>query len=218
MPRVIALVVALVAGFGPAVDPEYAPAGTEALSLDLELDGYVNGHMNPDRLLLVRGCLLERDAAYTFSLMLEAAEKDGVRLGFEDCYRSYRQQASAYERRCPVVEVPQYGTDPVTGNKIQVGVKKERVCTGPPIARAGKSNHGWGRAVDFTDGRGVLTCYDSEFHWLKNNAHRFGWVHPAWASCGLDSQEPWHWEFAGVTDPTLVEYVRIDPDLVPALE
>jgi LAS superfamily LD-carboxypeptidase LdcB len=92
------------------------------------------------------------------------------------------------------------------------------VCTGPPIAYPGTSNHGWGRAIDFKDRRNVLTCYDEEFLWLKNNAHRFGWVHPPWAHCGMETQEPWHWEYAGVTDPTLVQFVTIDPALMATAE
>jgi hypothetical protein len=218
MPLVYALLVVLVAGLGPGELPEYVPAGSEAYTLDLELDGYVNGRMDPDRLMTVRGCTLERDAAYLYSLMLEAAEEDGVYLRHEDCYRTYNSQARAYERRCPVTEVAVHGVDPATGVKVQVGSRKERVCSGPPTAPAGKSNHGWGRAVDFRDRSGVLTCYDPEFHWLRNNAYRFGWVHPAWARCGEPTQEPWHWEYAGVSDPTLVPYVNIDPTLVPALE
>lgn len=219
MPKIFALVAVLIAGLGPGEAPEYVPAGTEAYSLDLELDGYRNGYMDPDRMMTVRGCTLERDAAYLFSLMLEAADEDGVRLGFKDCYRSFSTQASAYERRCPYVEEPVYGVDEETGAKIQVSTRRVRQCSGPPVAPAGRSNHGWGRAVDFADRYGsILTCYDSEFRWLQANAHRFGWVHPDWAHCGRDTQEPWHWEFAGVTDPTLVEYVRIDPALLPALE
>jgi LAS superfamily LD-carboxypeptidase LdcB len=219
MPKVFALLVVLVAALGPGETPEYVPAGTEAYSLDLELDGFVNGKMDSDRLMTVRGCKLERDAAYLYSLMVDAAEEDGVYLRHEDCYRSYNRQAAAYERRCPYVDTAVYGVDPETGAKVKTGTRKVRECSGPPVARAGRSNHGWGRAVDFASRYGrVLSCYDSEFDWMNNNAHRFGWVHPAWAHCGKDSQEPWHWEFAGVTDPTLVEYVRIDPSLIPALE
>lgn len=219
MTKILALLVVLIANLGPGEEPEYLPAGPEALSLDLELDGYVNGRMDSDRLLSVSGCQLERDAAYMYALMLEAAEDDGISLWYEDCYRSYNVQKNAYDRRCPIIETPVYSVDAATGEKTQTGVKRARECSGPPTAPAGLSNHGWGRAVDFASRYGrVLTCYDAEFDWLKNNAHRFGWVHPDWAQCGRSSQEPWHWEWAGVTDPTLVPYVTIDPDLVPALE
>lgn len=218
MPIVLALLVALSTGLGPGDEPDYAPAGDEAYSLDLELDGFLNGRMETDRMMTVGSCTLERDAAYLYSLMLDAAEEDGIDLDHEDCYRSYDQQAAAYERRCPVVEIAIYGLDQDTGERVQTGTERSRECTGPPVAPAGRSNHGWGRAVDFSNGRSVLTCYDDEFHWLKLNAHRFGWVHPEWAHCGKSTQEPWHWEFAGVTDPTLVDFVAIDPRLVPNLE
>jgi LAS superfamily LD-carboxypeptidase LdcB len=220
MPRAFALLFVLIAGLGPGEAPEYAPAGSEAYTIDLEVDGYRNGKMDPDRMMTMRGCTLERDAAYLFSLMLEAADEDGIALGYKDCYRSYENQRAAYERRCPWVETPLFKVDVATGEKVEAGIERARECSGPPVAPAGASNHGWGRAVDFADGRNrsVLTCYDAEFHWLRNNAHRFGWVHPDWAQCGKASQEPWHWEFAGVTDPTLVEYVTLDPTLVPALE
>lgn len=216
MPKLLAFVI-FVAGIGPAELPEYAPAGDEAYTLDLELDGYVNGEMDPDRLLKVGNCLLERDAAYTYSMMKEAAEEDGIYLRTDGCYRSIRKQEAAYDRRCPFRLVATYYTD-AYGAQVKTGTTTERVCTGPPTAYPGTSNHGWGRAIDFKDRRNVLTCYDKEFLWLKNNAHRFGWVHPAWAHCGMETQEPWHWEYAGVTDPTLVQFVTLDPSLMATAE
>jgi LAS superfamily LD-carboxypeptidase LdcB len=216
MPSLLALVI-VVAGLGPAELPEYAPAGDSAYTLDLELDGYRNGEMDPDRLLKIGSCTLERDAAYTYSLMKEAAEEDDIYLRTEGCYRTLRKQEAAYERRCPFRTVATYTTDPY-GAVVKTGTKKARVCTGPPTAYPGTSNHGWGRAIDFKDNRNILTCYDKEFLWLKNNAHRFGWVHPQWARCGQDTQEPWHWEYAGVTDPSLVKYTTINPALVATAE
>lgn len=218
MPKIFALMVVLVAGLGSGDAPEYTPAGNEAYTLDLELDGYRNGRMDPARMMTVEDCTLERDAAYLYSLMVSAAREDGIDLRHEDCYRTYDEQRRAYDGRCPYVDTPVFGLDQETGEKVQTGVKRARECTGAPVAPAGASNHGWGRAVDFATTHRVLGCYDDEFHWLKNNAHRFGWIHPAWAACGRSTQEPWHWEFAGVTDPTLVEYVTIDPSLVPELE
>jgi LAS superfamily LD-carboxypeptidase LdcB len=218
MPKIFALLVVMLAGLAPGESPEYVAAGDVAYTLDLEVDGYVNGKMDPARLMTVEGCTLERDAAYLYSLMLAAADEDGIDLRHEDCYRTYKAQKAAYERRCPYVETAIMSKDPATGEQVQTGTRRARECTGPPVAPAGASNHGWGRAVDFANRSRVLSCYDDEFHWLKNNAHRFGWIHPDWAQCGRSTQEPWHWEFAGVTDPTLVEYVRIDPSLLPALE
>lgn len=217
MPVILSIAI-LFSGLAAGETPEFAPAGDEAYSLDLELDGYRNGYMDSDRLMTINGCTLERDAAYTFALMYEAAERDGIRLRAESCYRTYSVQDRAYNRRCPLADVPVYADGDVSGGKVQTGTKKVRVCTGPPTARAGKSNHGWGRAIDFTDGRGVLTCYDEEFQWLQLNAHRFGWVHPGWARCGMPLEEAWHWEFAGVTAPILVGYVNLDPALLRTVE
>lgn len=217
MPGLLALVL-LIAGLAPGEAPEYAPAGEEAYSLDLEVDGYRNGYMPSDRLMTINGCTLERDAAYTFSLMYEAAEKDGIRLRPGSCYRSFHVQQRAYERRCPMTDVPVYGDSPVSGGKVQTGTKKVRVCSGPPTAPGGRSNHGWGRAIDFSDGRGAISCRDDEFRWLQQNAHRWGWVHPRWAHCGSEMEEAWHWEYAGVTAPVLVGYVNLDPTLIRSVE
>ena len=120
MPKIAALFLVF-AGLAPGQVPEYAPAGTEAYTLDLELDGYVNGRMDPDRLMTVRGCLLERDAAYTYSLMLDAAEDDGIYLRFEDCYRSYWRQDAAYNRRCPITTVPIFSKGSSGGDRAHEG-------------------------------------------------------------------------------------------------
>lgn len=212
MTKVFALLVLITAGVGPVTQPEYVPLGDKGYSVDLREEGYVNGEMDPDRMLSFRGCLLERDAAYMYSLLYEAAQKDGVELQTSDCYRTLAQQKIIYDRTCPLTLVPASAAPGASGPK------KVRVCSGAPAAVPGTSNHGWGRAIDFKQGRGILSCYSDNFHWLKINAHRFGWVHPEWAHCGKDTQEPWHWEYAGVTDPTLVEYVVIDTELLPPLE
>jgi hypothetical protein len=215
---ILAFLLAITTAVTALPTPEYVPAGDEAYTLDLEVDGYVNGRMSSDRLMTFDGCTLERDAAYMYALLMEAAERDGVRIGFEDCYRSYNSQKASYDRRCPVVDTPVFAVDPLTGVTVQVGLQSGRVCSGPPIAKAGNSNHGWGRAVDFTDGRGVLTCSDTTFRWMQGNAHRFGWVHPEWAQCGKVTQEPWHWEYAGVTDPLLVGQGQLNPDLLKLIQ
>lgn len=181
-------------------DAEYQPLQGEALVDDLLQNGYRNGDMPDLRLMEVEGCLLERDAAYTVSLLLEAARRDGVYLFAQECYRSLGAQVAAYERRCPIVEEEITKVDPETGEEEVVAVKRERSCSGPPIARPGRSNHGWGRAVDFGNGQRVLSCGDAGFAWLQENAGRYGWVHPDWARCGRSTQEPWHWEWGGVTN------------------
>ena len=57
----------------------------------------------------------------------------------------------------------------------------------------GTSNHGWGRALDLCGG--AQSYSGAAYRWLKANAGRFGFVHPAWAEPGRGMEEPWHWEF-----------------------
>ena len=55
-----------------------------------------------------------------------------------------------------------------------------------------KSKHGWGLAADINVGG-----FDSSVYtWLKTNAHKYGYVHPAWAEPGTEKPEAWHWEYA----------------------
>ncbi len=184
---------------GAPAQVDLVPTGNEALTIDLEIDGYVNGRMDPDRMMTFSSCTLERDAAYTYALMASAAEKDGVTLQPLECYRSFGQQKNAYERRCPITDIAVFEKDPITGEQFQSGTRSQRVCSGPPTARAGESNHGWGRAIDFSNGTRTLGCRDRAFIWLQSNAYQFGWVHPYWAKCGLRTAEPWHWEYASLT-------------------
>jgi hypothetical protein len=62
-------------------------------------------------------------------------------------------------------------------------------------ARPGYSNHGWGQAMDLACG---IQSYRSEAHqWMSQNAARFGWVLPEWATRTGSKPEPWHWEYIG---------------------
>jgi hypothetical protein len=203
---------------GPPAATELLPAGEEALSFDLVIDGYKNGYMKKDRLMTFNGCTLERDAAYTYALLMEAATNDGVYLAPIDCYRSFNEQKAAYDRRCPYVDTSVYESDPITGEQVEVGIESVRICSGPPTARAGYSNHGWGRAVDFSDGNGTLGCRDRAFIWMQSHASEFGWVHPPWAHCGRVTAEPWHWEYASLIDVNLLPTVGISPALEGVLE
>ncbi|XBH22048.1 M15 family metallopeptidase [Jonesiaceae bacterium BS-20] len=64
-----------------------------------------------------------------------------------------------------------------------------KIQKGSLAATPGTSNHGWGLAVDICN-----TTYHAQnkWEWLNENAPRFGWAQPSWAS---RSYEPWHWEF-----------------------
>ena len=138
------------------------------------------------------------------SLMVEAADQDGVKLQPAWCYRSLEQQHATYERNCPVIEHFTPLVNPVDGQPLLddsgeqlYEVETNRECT-LPTATPSRSNHGWGRAADFAVRNRLMACGDIAFRWLQDNAHRFGWVHPEWAHCGAELEEPWQWEYAGL--------------------
>ena len=64
----------------------------------------------------------------------------------------------------------------------------EKAAPAPPCI----SNHGWGLAADIEVGE----FGSSTYNWLKANAHKYGYVHPAWAEPGGRNPEQWHWEYA----------------------
>ncbi|WP_197021629.1 D-alanyl-D-alanine carboxypeptidase family protein [Cellulomonas sp. HZM] len=60
-------------------------------------------------------------------------------------------------------------------------------------AAPGKSNHGWGLAVDLCS---PLTS-GVKWAWINANAPRFGWENPSWAKPGGSGPyERWHWEYS----------------------
>jgi len=91
-------------------------------------------------------------------------------------------------------------------------------------ATAGRSNHGWGLAIDVSvlvpgqRYRTTAQAFESpEYAWLAANAAAYGWVNPAWAkpvSLGGNGKgghvgdgccflEPWHWEWAAFLNTAL---------------
>jgi len=59
-------------------------------------------------------------------------------------------------------------------------------------ALPGRSNHGWGLAVDLCPTETSGRSYD----WIKENAAIYGWENPAWAlPGGSGPYEVWHWEY-----------------------
>ena len=109
---------------------------------------------------------LRPGAAAAFNAMSIAYERDtGSPICITDSYRSYAEQVS---------------------------VKADR---GKWAATPGRSEHGYGRAVDLCGG---IQSFGSPAHlWMKQNAPLYGWFHPSWAEPNGSLPEPWHWEYAG---------------------
>ena len=159
---------------GPTVTPATKPTSSKN-SADLE--GFLQAHdvRNRNGRLEGTGLLVEvsgawngkgyllAPAAKAWEEMRAAAAAEGIDLRAIDMYRSYEAQAAGYQA-------------------FLSGQKKANVL--PP----GKSEHGNGLAVDVTNGS-LVGPGDPEWHWLQENAHRFGW-YPI-------SNESWHWEYRG---------------------
>ncbi|MFI6903928.1 D-alanyl-D-alanine carboxypeptidase family protein [Nonomuraea sp. NPDC050394] len=127
-------------------------------------DAYPNG-LIPRTLLCPlqqRGHMLRADAAIAFVSLNEAYRRQfGRQICVTDAYRSLSEQQSVYYRRPGFAAVP------------------------------GRSNHGFGLAVDLCGG--VERFRSAEFNWLEKNGKRYGWFHPDWAYSS--PFEPWHWEY-----------------------
>ncbi|WP_129337509.1 M15 family metallopeptidase [Cellulomonas endophytica] len=71
----------------------------------------------------------------------------------------------------------------------QVAVKATR---GGLAAAPGKSNHGWGLAIDLCSGETT----GARWTWMNANAGTYGWENPDWAQPGGSGPyERWHWEY-----------------------
>jgi LAS superfamily LD-carboxypeptidase LdcB len=137
------------------------------------LVGRTNGNLWASDLVAVTStCKVHRTVAPALKALLADAAADGVRLVGGSCYRDYAGQVAARQYWCG-----------------------QGACH--MAAVPGTSIHGWGKAVDFSQGSGSFTFSSSGFAWLEANAWRYGWNHPGWAARGQPGAEPWHWEWVG---------------------
>ncbi|MFD6448569.1 M15 family metallopeptidase [Promicromonospora sp. NPDC060204] len=125
----------------------------------------LNGQVPADELCALWGGYppVRADAAVALARLNQAyTEQFGEALCLTDGYRSYAQQVTAKAQKPTLTATP------------------------------GRSNHGWGLAVDI--------CADSyageRWDWLKATGPEHGWDNPGWAQVGGSGPyEPWHWEF-----------------------
>ncbi|MEP7764098.1 M15 family metallopeptidase [Sanguibacter sp. 25GB23B1] len=125
-----------------------------------------NGNLSKSTLceLWGTGNYLRGDAAVSIAALNEAYVSEyGVNMCITDSYRTLSSQYSL------------------------------KSAKGGLAATPGKSEHGWGLAVDFCPETYQSTA---KWKWLKANGPLYGWDNPAWARPGgSGATEPWHWEF-----------------------
>ena len=148
-------------------DSSGSSGGNSSVSKPKDWDSYNNGRI-PDEALrasaYVRGVKLRPDAAIAFDrLTLAYRAEFGRHISVTDSYRPYDVQAA-------------------------LRLEKPTLA-----ARAGRSNHGWGTALDL--GGGIQRFGSRQHLWMRANAPEYGWTHPTWARAGGSKPEPWHWEF-----------------------
>jgi LAS superfamily LD-carboxypeptidase LdcB len=130
---------------------------------------YANGFLPAEMLCPLAtapGQQLARQAAAAFDAMSQAHRlATGKFICVTDSYRPYEDQVRVFAEKPSLAATP------------------------------GRSQHGWGLAVDLCGG--IERSDTAEHLWMQNNAPQFGFVHPAWAEPGGSKPEPWHWEFVG---------------------
>jgi len=135
--------------------------------------GQTNGQLPASLLFTISAdCQVHTRVAPSMLRMIADAKADGVVLRGLSCYRDYAGQVSAREYWCG-----------------------QGSCGRAAVP--GTSNHGWGKAVDFTGAGGTFGFDSPGYQWMAANAWRYGWNHPDWAREGQPNDEPWHWEWVG---------------------
>ena len=135
-----------------------SPGAYGTMVVPPELQQYGNGKI-PEHALQSIGVgefRLSSQAAASFRQMHADAKAAGVNIGVNDAYRTYEEQ-------------------------VDLANRKGLYSQGGLAATPGKSNHGWGLAVD-------LDLDDRAQAWMRENAHKYGFVEDV-------AREPWHWGY-----------------------
>jgi hypothetical protein len=166
--RLVAAVAELRRRQNAAAANSSAAAGQATCNAAVPLDA-INGFLPPEALCRLRtapGQLLVAPAAQAFDAMSAAfAATFSQPLCVTDSYRDYATQVDVFRRKPNLAATP------------------------------GRSQHGWGLAVDLCGG--VQQYGSAAYQWLKQNSTTFRYVHPDWAEPNGTRPEPWHWEFRG---------------------
>jgi D-alanyl-D-alanine carboxypeptidase len=124
---------------------------------------------------------IHSDVIFFLQTMMDAAKKEDVNLLIISAYRSFATQG-----------------DLKAINKVKYGAKTANQFS----AEQGFSEHQLGTTVDFTTSQTGTNFikFDGtkEYQWLKNHAHKYGFILSYPKGNVYYAYEPWHWRFVGV--------------------
>ena len=133
----------------------------------------VNGNRNKLNLKTVYGVTLDSEAAANYKKMIDDMKLDGVAVNKVGGFRSYEGQYNLID----------WDTLQNTGNF------RTTWDNTVPAAPPGKSNHGWGKAID------VMNSKSSQ-DWIRENGVKYGWVwYTKDGGEGQSINEPWHFTY-----------------------
>jgi D-alanyl-D-alanine carboxypeptidase len=155
---------------------------------------------------------LQKEVLNAFIEMHEVAKKDNINLIIISSTRTFDQQKIIWENKWngnTLVENTNLNETNLTATQ-----KATKILTYSSMP--GTSRHHWGTDIDlnslnpfyFTFGKGK-----SEYKWLEENAHRFGFCQP-YKDKGKSrlygyEDEPWHWSYIPIAHTYIVEYPKI---------
>jgi LAS superfamily LD-carboxypeptidase LdcB len=120
-------------------------------------------------------------ASTALDSLLVAAAADNIPFKINSAYRTYTDQATVFNTNC--------SNSPFNGASCVARPGKGQA------AKPGRSNHGFGLAVDFANpGLAKLTTSMIQYKWLLANAGKFGFRRLPWGNKG-ENWEAWHWEY-----------------------
>ena len=185
----------------PATDPasrSSIPTSKTAGGTSRVIDGvkYGNGEIPDNKLRYIndwksyKGAIgsdsgrirLYDKASRALDSLLAAAKVDKIPFKINSAYRTYSDQAEVFKTNC--------SNGPFSGAS----------CIAKPgkgqAAKPGRSNHGFGLAVDFATPGDLkkLTTSMIQYKWLVANAAKYGFKRLPWGSKG-ENWEAWHWEY-----------------------
>ena len=143
---------------------------------------------------------MHHKAATAFKCLALAAYFDGVSLDQVGAYRTLAQQLTMFKQR---YSLTRQGRNIKRKWNHQVYYLRDGFA---PSSSPGKSNHGWGLAVDIAD------CSGARLDWLLANAGRFGFT---WEVKSGPQAEAWHIRYVAGDSGTrgIRNALKVFPDL-----